>query len=161
MKKQDLMVCLVALASVLCFFAGCRQGGLPGLVPGKGQVFYNGQPLAGASVTLTPVTPASTQRGAFGITDDTGHFVLMTLNPNDGVAPGDYIVTVSKMKSQQPKSDEEAMRKFLHGEGPPPAEGPAVFEHEIPPGYASTETSGLKYTIGPKGDRNIVIELKD
>ena len=115
--------------------------------------------MAGATVTFHTAETHSQLRGAFGTTDDAGRFTLTTLDPEDGIEPGDYIVTVSKLK-KPPKLDEEALRKFMRGEGPAPPgpsrEGP---EHEISPKYHSRETSGLKITIGLKGNKDIQLEL--
>lgn len=150
---------MAAVAGILILSAtGCGKSGLPGLVSGKGIVLYDGQPLADANVTFIPAAGSQGMRGASATTDQSGQFTLMTLNPEDGVQPGDYIVTVAKTK-RPPKFDEEAGRKFMRGEGPPPPPSSGKIEHEISPKYFSKETSGLKITIGPKGDKNIKLDL--
>ena len=159
MIKRNSIFCLVVFISMSCLFAGCHKSGLSGLVPGQGQVLYDGQPLSDATVTFHAAETNSQLRGAVGTTDASGQFTLMTLNPNDGIEPGDYIVTVSKLK-KPPKVDEESARKFMRGEGPPPPPPSSYkLEHEISDKYDSPKTSGLKITIGSKGDKDIKLEL--
>ena len=149
---------LIVLCSLTIILTGCAKKGLPGLVPGKGVVLYDGKPLADAFVMLSPANDVSGLRGATGTTNEAGEFTLMTLDSNDGVQPGEYIVTIEKTK-RAPKFDEEAGRKFMRGEGPPPPPPSGKLEHEISSKYYSKETTDLRITIGPKGDKKIKFEL--
>lgn len=156
MKKTKLLIFTVTLA-LICQ-AGCRsKSQLPGLVPAEGTVVYNGEPLAGASVTFHPVVKDADLRGASTITDQNGKFKLMTLNPGDGIAPGDYVVTVVKSERPAPP-DEETARKMMSGLIPPPPLEKTV-KHLINPKYAGEKTSDVTVTIGPKGDKKIEIRL--
>jgi len=66
------------LTAVLLLLVGCNKGGLPGLVVGKGQVIYDGTPLAGASVTFHPSEGLSDgRRSAIAQTDEQGKFVTV------------------------------------------------------------------------------------
>jgi len=160
MKKSNLMVChvFVLAVSMLCLFAGCGKKGLSGLVPGEGVVFYNGEPLEDATITFHASSTNPGARGATGRTDSAGRFRLMTLNPNDGIEPGDYIVTVTKLEPPPPISDEDAARA-LRGEGVAGRLPAMTLNYLISPKYHSRDTSGLTYTIDRKGDKNIKFEL--
>jgi len=62
-----------------------------------GVIQMDGSPLAGATVTFSPVNESASV--AVGTTDATGKYTLQTLlgAANAGTTPGDYIVTISKM----------------------------------------------------------------
>ncbi|MCL2743463.1 MAG: carboxypeptidase-like regulatory domain-containing protein [Planctomycetaceae bacterium] len=136
--------------------SGCgTSANLSGLVPGQGTVFYEGAPLAGATVTFHPVQQSEIERAASAITDSNGQFKLMTLQPNDGVLPGEYTVTVLKMKT--PEIDAETQRKIMYGELPPQPQLPP--EHLVNVKYTDVKTSGINFTVGPKGDKNIEVRL--
>ena len=82
----------------------------------------------------------------------------MTLNRNDGIQPGEYVVTVTKTERPAPL-DEETLRKAMSGEisvSPPEK----TVKHLINPKYATEKTSGINVTIGPKGDKKIEIRLE-
>lgn len=77
-------------------FAGCLALALVGCgggpVPVEGKVTMNGKPLAGATVVFIPVS-GGPEAGAQ--TDTDGDFHL-TGTKAEGIAPGEYRVTVSK-----------------------------------------------------------------
>ncbi len=105
---------------VFSLFAASGCGG-SGLVKVKGLVTLDGQPLEGVTVVFVPAN--ENVLSAAGITDKSGQFSLMTRKPGDGVAPGEYRVTLCKKEggSQMPtpgnitdaKSAEE-FRKQIH-----------------------------------------------
>ncbi|MCL2117157.1 MAG: carboxypeptidase-like regulatory domain-containing protein [Planctomycetaceae bacterium] len=157
MKQWTLV--LLLFANVLVPVIGCgSKGQLSGLVPGHGVVFYDDTPLASATVSFTPTQENGTTRGASATTDEKGAFQLMTLNRNDGVQPGEYVVTVTKVE-RPPPVDEETLRKAMSGEIPAPPLDTKI-KHLINPKYADAKTSGVNVTIGPKGDQQIEIRLE-
>ena len=159
MKKRSMMTILVLL---LATAVGCGRSGLPGLVPGKGIVLYDDQPLEEATVTFHTSETNPNARGAIGTTNSAGQFTLMTLNPNDGIAPGDYIVTVSKIERPPPAVGDDAATNALTGGGGGVAVAmrPKPPKHLISPKYYSRGTTDIKVTIGPKGDKDIKLELR-
>lgn len=158
MKPSQFFPVVTTIVLLLSGFTGCNQGGLPGLVAGKGQVNYDGTPLPGATVTFLPAEGlADGRRSAAAMTDAQGKFNLRTLNPGDGILPGDYIITVIKTESP-PELSEEEKAKILMGQARPPVPK-LTQEHLIAEKYASNDTTDLKLTIGPKGDKNIKLEL--
>ncbi|MBN9121290.1 MAG: hypothetical protein J0I06_19420 [Planctomycetes bacterium] len=75
--------------------AGCGKTD-PGPVvvhPVKGQVLYEGKPVAGVEVTLLPTdapTVPKIPRNPHGVTDSTGRFTIGTFEDGDGAAEGGY-----------------------------------------------------------------------
>jgi hypothetical protein len=67
----------------------------PARIPITGLVTFDGEPLAGASVTLVPVAGG---RPATGATDAAGRFSLTTFGGQDGVIPGGYDAAVTKLE---------------------------------------------------------------
>ncbi|HBT78423.1 MAG TPA: hypothetical protein DEB39_16195 [Planctomycetaceae bacterium] len=139
--------------SVFCVFAfpGCRPADrLSGLVPGSGIVTHDGIPVEKADVVFSPVTVSETSRAAGGTTDAQGRFSLSTLQENDGIFPGEYIVSV---------------RKTTYQEGPTPPGGsrrgyvPQLVTEHLPKVYLDPQTSGLNVSISNKGDKNIELKL--
>jgi len=156
---KDWTIVILLSVCVLVPVAGCgSKGQLSGLVPGHGVVFYDDVPLADANISFSPVQQGGTARGASASMDSNGAFQLMTLNRNDGVQPGEYVVTVTKTERPAPV-DEETARKRMSGEIPaqPPDK---TIKHLINPKYADEKTSGINVTIGPKGDKKIEIRLE-
>jgi hypothetical protein len=105
------------------------------LVSVEGVVYYDGQPLAEATVNFTPNNPDL--RSAIGITNEEGKFTLMTLNPKDGAAPGEYIVTILKNLV-----DENKNVKPL-----------------IPERYGNPTKSGFTASVPQKGIKTLKFEL--
>jgi hypothetical protein len=77
--------------AVLGGSAGC---GGAGLVKVKGVVTLDGKPLSSATISFIPIAGAG--RPASGLSDADGNFQLTTHRTNDGAAPGEYKVTVTK-----------------------------------------------------------------
>lgn len=86
---------LLAAATLAVVLAGCASDARPKTAPVSGQVLVNGKPTAGVSLsfhlasgsleTATPGTAKSRSDGRF----DVSSFL-----PNDGLPPGDYVVTI-------------------------------------------------------------------
>jgi len=90
---------------VLLLAAGCGgdSSKLPKLAPVTGTVTLDGQPLAGATVTLTstatsPATGLPPAEGApsFGVTDEQGRFTLKYQGRIAGAIPGPCTISISK-----------------------------------------------------------------
>ncbi|HVX12531.1 MAG TPA: carboxypeptidase-like regulatory domain-containing protein [Pirellulales bacterium] len=136
-------------------------------VPVKGKVTYKGQPLADASISFISTAPDGKIAG--GLTDAQGMYTLMTLeSPTkqaNGALPGDYKVTVTKMKKsadvefqekvnkmtpeERQKMSPEDQRRMSQAGMPNPqggGQGTAV-ESEIPTRYNLPDQSGLTATV--------------
>lgn len=144
---------LTFLVLVSCMMSGCKPKGLEGLVPGKGEVLYDSQPLAKAVVTFSPKEGSG--RAATATTDDAGKFSLGTLNPGDGIAPGEYLVSIRKYVIQNPMTDEEINAYTIKHDIPPEIISKSV----IPDKYGNLEKSGLTATIPEKGATDLSFSL--
>jgi hypothetical protein len=92
MVRVRLGVGLLLLAAL----TGCGDPNQPKLVPVKGVVTLDGQPLSGAVVTFMPgaTTPAG---GGSGRTGKDGSYKLTFLRGGTGVPSGEYKVVISKL----------------------------------------------------------------
>lgn len=159
MKKYVFKQGLAVLTLIVCAaMSGCG-GKLPGLVPAEGDLIYNGQPLAWATVTLIHCDdPAG--RPASGLTDAEGHFRLLTLGEK-GAFPGAYSVRITKnILNEGPETVRDWLARHAAGEKePPPEERVADVVSVIPPEYQNVNTSGVTVEIGEKGNKAIRVEF--
>jgi len=105
MQKQISCLCLLLLV-VLVHFSGCKKSTAIQTDIVTGVITMDGAPLAGASVTFSPVDDKGSV--AVGTTDANGKYTLQTLlgAADAGTTPGDYIVTVAK-KVNEPTGKQE------------------------------------------------------
>jgi hypothetical protein len=134
---------------------GCNHAtSLNGLVPCQGTVTLDEVPVEGATVLFTPVVSSSSQRAAVGKTDAQGRFTSTTLNPNDGIAPGEFIVLITKFEKYGPEP-----KKVFDSDGtdvtPPQDE-----KNVLPVRYGNKETTDLKVMIPTSGDKNLFFKLR-
>ena len=82
-------------ASALIVIAGCRGLAGPDCHPVRGQVRWNGHPLAEAQIVFHPQFAAAEKfPQPIGQTDAQGNFVLSTFQASDGAPAGEYLITV-------------------------------------------------------------------
>lgn len=133
---------------------GCGFGGraLPegamALVPASGILLYNDEPVSEAIIVFTPVDEHAGFPGGSARTDMDGRFVLQAYPTHDGMVPAEYKVSAVKtevieIETTDPDADKSIARSFL------------------PEKYISYKTSGLTATIGPEGNQDLVIELRN
>ena len=159
--KGKFMKSILAISPMLILMimvSGCGGSNqLNGLVTGEGKIIFNGQPLEGASISLTPVNTGSQARSAGALSEQGGVFKISTLDPNDGIYPGEYQVTVRKSILLGPEPTEAQIREASDtGVSLPERKS----QSQIPLQYADVSKSDLKITIPEKGDKNIVINLE-
>ena len=145
---------LLATLSIILVLMGCGGQKIPGLVSAEGIVLLDGQPVEGVSIVFTPSSGSGGDRYATSISQSGGKFVLHTVDIR-GALPGKYDVTLSKMTITTKVSPEEEER--LNAEG---KTIPTDVTYHIPWKYESARTSGIVIEIGPKGSRDIRIELQ-
>jgi hypothetical protein len=133
MIKKITILLFVAFCCIGCDNSATR---LKGLVPVEGVVYYDGQPLADATVSFNPDNPAI--RSASGRTNAEGKFTLTTLNAKDGAMPGEYKVTISKFEVAADKS----------------------IVSLLPKKYASSTESGFTASVPAKGVKDLKFDLK-
>jgi len=151
----------VLISFVVCFFAFCffltgckKEQGLKGLYPVKGKITFKGDPVEGASITLSPVASGGEARAAGASSDAKGEFKIRTLMPDDGAFPGEYKISVQKRVVDTIYTEEE----YLAAE----AKGISLSSNSknlLPEKYANGATSGLKFTVVSGNNEDLIIEL--
>ena len=125
--------------------AGCGKAQQPWEqgYPASGVVKFQGQPLAGAVITLIPQDrdfPNSVRPTA--VTDEEGAFEIGTYSTADGAPAGDYKVLV------------------LHYPVVGAPDNPQAGPNDLPPQYAKAETTTLKVTIDEEETELPTLELE-
>ena len=115
-----------------------RPANRPATYAVSGIVQASGSPVEGATVCFQGKEQGA--RSATGLTDAQGRYRLTTFTRGDGAPPGDYRVIVFKYK--------ETPTVVAEGEYSPPTGPEPPPQHELPPKYATANTSGLEATVG-------------
>lgn len=118
--------------------AGCSRRG-PALAQVKGTVLYDGQPLAGATVSFVPDGSKGTKgRMAIGVTGADGRFSLRSFAPDDGAVTGFHNVSIAAMDSVP--EDPAPQPNGQPGPTPP-------LKSRIPARYNDPATSGFSAEV--------------
>lgn len=134
----------LVFACCCCVFAlGCG----PSLVPVRGVVTLDGEPVADAAVSFIR---QPTGENAIGMTNEEGEFSLKTTKLGDGVLPGEHVVVVSCVKYVGATEQADG----VEGTSAPITENWITPQH-----YAEPTTSGLTQEV-VKGMQPVKIELK-
>lgn len=149
---------------MMVLVSGCGgTKGLSDLNTAQGIIMLDGVPLEGASITLDPVNGG---RGAGCVSDEKGVFKLQTLQAGDGVADGEYLVGVTKMRVENPYTEEESRllsesgkrhNDVFNGKDHPKRPEPTSV-NELPEKYKMPKTSGLSLTISG-ASKDLKLEL--
>lgn len=118
-----------------------------------GTVTLDGSPVKGATVTFRP--EAAGGSGAFGMTDAEGKYTLNTSSALQGVKPGQYKISVTKLEavtSDQPSEDDPA-----YGGAPVREAAP---KNLLPAKYSKVNSSELTADIQP-GDNEVPLQLSE
>ncbi|MDR1491722.1 MAG: hypothetical protein LBT05_03230 [Planctomycetaceae bacterium] len=151
MKKMNQWI----VFSLLILIAGCNNSGkLEGLVPASGTATYNNQPVDQATIMFSPKAGETTARAASATTDAKGNFKMTTLNPGDGVFPGNYAVTIEKTETvgeyrEEPIPNSDRTKLI----------DTRQIKDLLPVKYNNTNTTDLSVSISEKGNKEIVLEL--
>lgn len=147
---------LLLLPTIVFATIGCERGPkLEGLVPCRGTVVFQGEPLGGAMVTFSPKENKPGVRVAVATTDDKGGFTLMTLGQK-GIYPGEYRVSVVKNSAVETPTNRERIEQIQQGGQPA---RPQKKESVIPVKYNDEQKSGLEFLIGEQGSKELKIEI--
>ncbi len=111
-------------------------------VPYSGTVTLDGKPLAGATVQFNPDASITKGAGAggFGVTGTDGKFTLKYRGERDGVPPGTYKVTFSRL-TRPDGSPIPASTSAAEAGG----------QESLPANYSDPEQSQSMVVIGEKG----------
>jgi hypothetical protein len=143
-REWIFVLAAACLLSTTLFGCGPKSG--HGLVPVEGKVTLNGGPLPeGGSGSVTFASTDGKGNTATGLLDSSGRYRMSTFEPNDGVAPGEYKVSViwTSPGSGDPKT----------GVLRPPAS-------MIDAKFSNPATSGLTATVSESGNKNLDFDLK-
>ncbi|MBA63776.1 MAG: hypothetical protein CMJ76_15585 [Planctomycetaceae bacterium] len=139
-KKLVALLCV----GVMITIAGCGASN-PLTTPITGTVTYDGEPLEGATVTLTPEAGSSGSRSASGTTDASGNFTLTTVftdgQNSPGAVGGSYTVRVSKHEITE--STDQDQSNFDENEGDPSA----AYQSQVMMMTEDSENSGPESLI--------------
>jgi hypothetical protein len=129
---------LAALIAAVVVSTGCGRDGLPNMVPIRGEVVVDGQPLAQGQVVYLPKDPAHGRQANGPIKPD-GTFVLTTQKGGDGAMHGEYDIVVfgygtNPGKAARSRAETEAALKEKS-------------KSPIPEKYSDQATSGLSDTV--------------
>ncbi len=83
---------MLAAIGLIVFTIGCGKSN--GLVPVSGTITYSDGTPVHAQIANVTFQPAGEGKGATGTLAEDGTYKLTTLEPDDGVAPGKYKVTI-------------------------------------------------------------------
>ncbi|HEY0983553.1 MULTISPECIES: hypothetical protein [unclassified Schlesneria] len=96
--------CLLSL--IVVFFVGLVQGCggsktvAEKIVPASGVIKLDGKPVAGINIRFTPINETKSVGGAWAVTKDDGSFTVMHWTNKEGITPGSYMVSFSRMVKQ-------------------------------------------------------------
>jgi hypothetical protein len=122
----------MALAALLAV-AGCSSSGE---VAVSGTVKLGGEALEGAEVTFHPADQKTPGLGGHGRTDASGRYTITGKRGEKGLAPGEYVVTVSWRRNPDGSAPDPNV---------PPIDSKAV--EKLPPHYTDREKSKLRATV--------------
>ncbi|MHC2069257.1 carboxypeptidase-like regulatory domain-containing protein [Bremerella sp. T1] len=145
-----------AVCAALIVLAGCGGSeSLPSLgATVSGTVTYKESPIEGAMVTFLPTGEGG--QGAFARTDADGKYTLSSsAGGNNGVKPGTYHVTVSKIEVPQVQLAGEDDPNYN-----PYAKTNAKPNNALPEKYAQQATSGLEIEV-TNGANDVPLNLTD
>jgi hypothetical protein len=144
-KRPGPLAAVVAVVVLLYFSPRLWTSHHARVYPARGQAFYDGQPIARASVVLFPTwTDAPDFPRPHGVVGEDGSFVLETYGNGDGAPPGEYKAVVTLFLKREGEDFE--------GSGPP--------KNILPTKYASFKTSDLTVQIKAEPNEIPPLELK-
>jgi hypothetical protein len=152
------------LLGILAAFSGCsggsdaEGGSRKPVFKVTGKITFSGGPVSGAMVGFIP---REGQPVATGRTNDSGVYTLMTYEPGDGAAKGDYSVTVFKSASGGGPAVEVAHGPSAEGTSSHDAkETAADDEGALPAVYKSAASTTLNATVEVDGKNTFDFDLQ-
>ncbi len=146
---------LVLTTAVACTGCGGSGGGddnRPDRTQISGVVTLDGAPVEGALITFHPMDPAGS--GANGRSGAAGEFVMGTFSGDDGVIPGSYQVTISKIT--YPGGSAQVGEDDPNYDPNAPEPKPV---NALPEKFNGTATSGLKADVTTSAVTDLKFDL--
>ncbi len=145
--------CLMLLGlSSLASLSGCGRG-IPAIVPVKGMVLLNGQPLPKATVQFVPErSDLGAEFTSMAVTDENGEFTL-TCGYKDrrGATVGQHTVVVTEAGPPDELRTSRDYREIQKYQA-------KLANRPIPPKYGSVSASPLKVEV-KEGQEDVKLEL--
>jgi hypothetical protein len=108
-QRRVLTTALVVVG--LMFLSGCGGDSVK-MTPAAGVVKLDGKPAAGIMVQFMPNSlQGSKGPTSFGVTDDSGKFVLKTHDGREGAVVGQHMVTLFDSQEERPAQGQVAKTK--------------------------------------------------
>lgn len=156
-KKKSVWSVPLLLGFSVTFFspAGCGPSGIA-VVPVKGSVVFEKQPVEGALVVFTPLAEG---RSTAGTTDAKGGFFMITPGAKkSGCVPGKYKVSIVKKTMVDSKGTPVVIAPEMYG-------GNHIlpdynFKSFLPKKYDDPETSGLIAEVKRRGKNRFEFVLE-
>ncbi len=93
--------CVAGLVLVFsCCLYGCSgapETPVEKLVSGSGTIKLDGDPAANVRIRLTPINETKSVGGAWAVTKDDGSFKLTHWTNEEGIGPGSYLISFSRL----------------------------------------------------------------
>lgn len=105
------------------------------------------------------LAPEQTEFSAAGLTDATGKAIMKTDGTFEGVVPGSYLASVTKMEKLDLDIGETPSDPAKYAEYEKKLADQPMPKHLLPEKYSSFASSGLKVTAGSAPE--VTLELKD
>ena len=83
-----------------CCVYGCSgdsDAPVENLVSGSGTIKLDGEPAANVRIRLTPINETISVGGAWAVTNDDGTFKLTHWTDEEGIGPGSYLISFSRL----------------------------------------------------------------
>lgn len=133
---------------LLVFVVGC--GSANKLVPVTGTVTLDGKELPNAVLNFHPANAQTLGLGGGAVTGPDGKYVLDNAQGGKGVAPGEYVVVISRRLRPNGEPADLSV---------PPMESDA--RETLPPRYSDREKTILKATVSKENTtQNFALETK-
>ncbi|GHT24087.1 hypothetical protein FACS189419_08810 [Planctomycetales bacterium] len=158
---NNTFITMEKIISLAVFFliltvAGCNSPtNIRGLVPASGTLTLDGQIFAGANIQFVlEKGAAKNARSGTAVSGTDGRFTAMTLQVDDGLFPGTYKVTVSKIEVEPYTAGQEKM--LQEGKSVPPQ----AQKELVPKIFTDKNTTPIKLTIEAGGSKDLKIDVK-
>jgi hypothetical protein len=137
--------------------SGCGPRDAVSLVPVRGVVLFDGEPVEDATLSFVPMESGST---GVARTDASGRFDATTADGRPGLPPGRYRVAVTKSvpvdAAPEVTTFADMEREMKEGKKPTSTQ----FQDILPKKYADPETSEIVIEIGTDGTKELTLDLK-
>lgn len=145
---------LLIAAALFVISGGCSGSKHPATAAVSGTVTYQGNPVEGATVAFQLAGGGGVSTA---ITDAAGKYALHTFGEADGAVPGDYKITISKIKAEDQnagKTPEQISEEYAAMQSRGEEIPPQVVTYLVPEKYSTAKTTPEQRTV-KAGEPNV------